>query len=382
MKNGNDIKKKKRTSLAELVRNLKPGEILDLSRDVCAKFYFGNSRYPINTTALVAILLDMDYKELKGNITPLKLEEPGISISQNEIIKDTSFEIKLKDKSFNLIIEFNRNYNDMKKLNSSNEKNLKNAIWTTKYNQLLKTYYYQCRTYGTEIVQNNNYLGTKNVIAINLSTFSVDNKYVDDLEEYLMMNPKNSLKLTDKVKFYNLDIANMSKKWYTDKYQESNKRERNLICLSKLLTTTSIKTARKCIDNLDIGLSEEEEKNEMKGVLDTMFDKNVSDLVTLEEYADYYNKKHEDEIALFQSELLRLEKEDSRKEGLCIGRKEGLSAGRKEGLSIGRKEGIAENQRDMIINLNKQNVSLDVIARASKLSLSKVKSIINKYCKN
>ena len=113
-----------------------------------------------------------------------------------------------------------------------------------------------------------------------------------------------------------------------------------------------------------------------------MFDKNVSDLVTLEEYADYYNKKHEDEIALFQSELLRLEKEDSRKEGLCIGRKEGLSAGRKEGLSIGRKEGIAENQRDMIINLNKQNVSLDVIARASKLSLSKVKSIINKYCKN
>ena len=92
-----------------------------------------------------------------------------------------------------------------------------------------------------------------------------------------------------------------------------------------------------------------------------MFDKNTSDLVTLEEYADYYNKKHEDEIALFQSELLKLEKEDSRKEG----------------LSIGRKEGIAEKERDVVINLNEQNVSLDVIAKACKLSLSKVKSIIN-----
>ena len=92
-----------------------------------------------------------------------------------------------------------------------------------------------------------------------------------------------------------------------------------------------------------------------------MFDKDNSKLLSLEEYADYYNKKHEEEIEFFKNELMKLEKEDSREEG------------RSEGLIQGRNE----KERDMIINLNKQNVSLDIIAKACNLSLDKIKSIIN-----
>ena len=42
-------------------------------------------------------------------------------------------------------------------------------------------------------------------------------------------------------------------------------------------------------------------------------------------------------------------------------------------------EGKTEEKRDMVIALNEQNVSLDIIAKAAKISINKVKSIIARY---
>ena len=111
--------------------------------------------------------------------------------------------------------------------------------------------------------------------------------------------------------------------------------------------------AKECIDSLDIGMSEKE-KIEMKGVLNIMFDKDNSELLTVEEYNKLQNKKHEEEFEFFKKELLKLEKEESCK----------------------------ETQRNIVINLNKKNISLDVIAEVCNLSLDKVKSIISTYCNN
>ena len=51
--------------------------------------------------------------------------------------------------------------------------------------------------------------------------------------------------------------------------------------------------------------------------------------------------------------------------------------GRAEGKAEGRAEGKAENQREMIINLYNNNVSLDIISKSSGLSIDEIKKIIS-----
>ena len=68
-------------------------------------------------------------------------------------------------------------------------------------------------------------------------------------------------------------------------------------------------------------------------------------------------KSFEEEFEVFQREVLIPEKEKS------------------------RKEGREETQRNIIVNLNKENISLDIIAEVSNLSLDEVKNIIN-TCSN
>ena len=57
------------------------------------------------------------------------------------------------------------------------------------------------------------------------------------------------------------------------------------------------------------------------------------------------------------------------------------NAGVDRGLEQGLEQGIASNQRDMIWGLNENHVSLDVIAKSAKLTISEVKEIINEQKK-
>ena len=86
----------------------------------------------------------------------------------------------------------------------------------------------------------------------------------------------------------------------------------------------------------------------------------------------YYDPEQEKKD--FDDALLEL----CRKEGISLGMSKGINIGRSEGLTLGR----AEQQRDMVISLNEQHVSLDIIAKAAKISINKVKQIINDYLKN
>ena len=45
--------------------------------------------------------------------------------------------------------------------------------------------------------------------------------------------------------------------------------------------------------------------------------------------------------------------------------------------AIGEEKGIEQNKREMIISLNNQGVSLDIISKASNLTIPEVEQIIN-----
>ena len=93
-------------------------------------------------------------------------------------------------------------------------------------------------------------------------------------------------------------------------------------------------------------------------------------------WAVYYDKEVEERR--FRKTLEKLCEKDFVEKGKA----EGLTLGRAEGINLGRAEGIASKERDMVISLNEQHVSLDIIAKAAKISINKVKQIIDSYLKN
>ena len=67
------------------------------------------------------------------------------------------------------------------------------------------------------------------------------------------------------------------------------------------------------------------------------------------------------------------------KKGRAEGRAEGLKKGRVEGRAEGRAEGIGiwkKNQRDTAIALKREGVSVDIISRSTKLSVSTIRRLL------
>ena len=67
--------------------------------------------------------------------------------------------------------------------------------------------------------------------------------------------------------------------------------------------------------------------------------------------------------------------------GQRIGKKIGEELGRKVGQRIGEELGRKETKREMILNMYYKNIDINVISDISKLSLSKVKQIIDEKSK-
>ena len=88
------------------------------------------------------------------------------------------------------------------------------------------------------------------------------------------------------------------------------------------------------------------------------------------------DKIHEDFWAVYYDKEVEEHRFRKTLEKLC--EKDFVEKGRAEGINLGKKE----QQRDMVISLNEQHVSLDIIAKAAKISINKVKQIIDNYLKN
>ena len=53
------------------------------------------------------------------------------------------------------------------------------------------------------------------------------------------------------------------------------------------------------------------------------------------------------------------------------------NGGKEDGIEEGIEQGIKQNQEQMILELYKNNVSIDIIAKSSGLTVSEVEDIIN-----
>ena len=67
--------------------------------------------------------------------------------------------------------------------------------------------------------------------------------------------------------------------------------------------------------------------------------------------------------------------EEGKAEGRAEGRKEGEAKGRREGETKGREEGRKEGKLELALELLKDGMSLEKVAKYSKLSLSMIKEL-------
>ena len=89
-------------------------------------------------------------------------------------------------------------------------------------------------------------------------------------------------------------------------------------------------------------------KELMEGVL--------TDMVSDEEmYGRYYNWKEEQEK--LNNSIIAEERDDAKKEGF--------------------EQGIQKNQREVVINMYKDNLQIETISKYTNLSLEEIKNIIN-----
>ena len=357
----------KRKTTKEEVLNLKNGEMIPLIKDKYGRCYFNNYSHKERWTFLASIILNMNYKDLEGRVEPLPSETVKDKAIYSKAICDIILDIRLPNNPLILIVELNHFSKDLERLLKELNLPVKAFYDKAKANLLNKSYYYLNRVYGTQEVVNNKYLETKMVIVYNLSTFSINNK--DNIFRFTMSDLKHKVELTEKTQFYNLDVANKSKGWYNNKYQESNKEERNLILLSELLVTNKLSIAKKCIDKIDLDI-DKKVRELLKGGLEDMYSKDSSDLLTgdfLEDEESYLELKKEI-LDFANSETVKKVEKEARKDE------------RTKALKIGRAEGRVETQKDTIINSYKENIPLETIARICKTSLSKVNKIIKEYC--
>ena len=75
---------------------------------------------------------------------------------------------------------------------------------------------------------------------------------------------------------------------------------------------------------------------------------------------------------------VKLEKEESRKKGLQEGRQEGLQEGRQEGREEGRMEGRQERDRQVILNMLKENADMNFISKVTGLSSEEIQKLKKK----
>ena len=125
--------------------------------------------------------------------------------------------------------------------------------------------------------------------------------------------------------------------------------------------TKKIEDFEKCLSEISM---ERDIKEELEEVCTRMNDN--------EELKVRYYDFLEETRALNEA-IIRDEKRRARKDGLAEGRAEGIAKGKAEG----KAEGRSETQREVILNMYKDNLDLTTIAKYAGITVEKVKKIIN-----
>ena len=302
-------------------RNLKPGEIIPLIFDEAFKIMFANPEHLEILTILLSRVLKIEYKDLEGNITLLPLNKPNKTLGEKKQEKDVLVSIKTTDK-YKVVLEVN----------------VKKKFYETVSDRNL---YYSFEVAGRGLEEGVDYSNLGITVLVNFNTYFTDLENQNVFDEYLLRNEEGNV-LSKKFKVYNINIAECYNLWYHNNYQgKFELYEEDLMLLCAAMKVSQEEDFIKIINLVRI---KSEIKELMEGVMKTMNEN--------EEFVGrYYDWKEENDR--INQAIIKEEKAES------------------------FKEGILKKQKEIVLNMAKDNVSLDIISKYTNLEIQEIETIIN-----
>ena len=329
------------TKLNDKKKYLKKGEKIRLCYDECFKIMFANPERLEPLTLLLSKVLEVSYSDIEGKISLYPLSIPNETIGEKKTERDIVVKFNDKDEG-KIIIEVN----------------FKNHFYETIINRNLN---YLSEVASKGLHESDTYDDIEPTLLINFNTFYVDNIHKKIFDYYYFRNDEGYI-LTEKQKILNINIAKCYDDWYNKTYKQlTNDYEKDLFLLSAAMYTDKIVEYDKCIEELNAS-------NKIKKIMEEVSSRMNEDEVLKIRYVDFLeeNKK-------INQSIINDEKKKARKLGLQEGREEGLKQGIKEGI----KEGIKQNQKEIIINMYKNNFDINTISKITNISLKEIKSYID-----
>ena len=307
------------------------GEIMLQSYDEAFKIMYGNPENIEVTTLLVSKLLNIDYKELEGNVEILLPKTPNELIGEKLSERDVVVKVDTTNK-YKLVIEVN-----------VREKAYRNI--------LDRNLYYLSEVFSKGLKQKSNYEELVSTYLINLNTFVVskENKVID---EYLLRNEEGEV-YSDKIKILCINLEECLKLWYNKKYEEERYKEyRDIILLCASMRVNNMNEYEKIINEIEVN-------NKVKGIMKGVTYKMNND----DELWTRYISKEEDEKMILNG-IIEEERETSH------------AKGKEEGIKQGILKGTLQTKKDMVINMYKDKISLEKISQYVKLPIEEIEEII------
>lgn len=305
-------------------RNLKPGEIISLCYDQAFKIMYGDSNHLEILTMLLSKILEVDYDDLVGKIALLPLGVSNSTIGEKKSERDVLVSLKYDSEDYRIILEVN--------------------VKKDFYETVMDRNIYYSFDVSKKVLEGESYDNMNITFLINFNTFFINKERKKVFDEYLLRNEEGDI-LSNKYKILNINIEECYNLWYYNNYQgKFGLYEEDLLLLA---ASTIVDKEADFIKILDLVRMKPEIKELMEVVLNNM--NKDSDLVS-----GYYNWREE---------------QDKINNGI-------INEVRKKSLKEGIEQGILQNQKEIIINMYNNNLSLDTISNCTNLEIKEIEKII------
>lgn len=297
-------------------RKLKPGEIIPIYYDEAFKMMYANPKHLEILTLLLSRILKVDYRDIEGKISLNPLSIPKRTLGEKKTERDVVVTLKgiLKTK---IILEVN----------------VKPKFYQSIINRNIL---YKNEVASSGIVENEDYKNIPLTFLVNFNTFFINNERRKVFDKFMLRNEEGDI-LTDKEIVLNINIVECKKLWYHNKYQgkfEPYEEDLLLLCAAMVVN--------KQVDFLEI-LENVRTRPEIKDLMEGVLAEMISDE---EMYGRYYNwKEEQDKI-------------------------------NKSIISEEREDAIAQAKKEIVINMYKNELTIDTIANCTNLSPEKIKEIL------
>ena len=311
---------------------------------------FGNPNHLSILTMLLSKILQVKYEDLEGKIALESRTIPNETLGEKLTESDVIVRVDTTETK-KIVLEVN----------------IRSSFYETIMNRNI---HYMEKEAVSGIPQNDTYKDLPTTILVNFNNFNNSSKK-RIFDEYLYRNIDGDI-LTTKRRILNIDIVKCYNLWYNNAIskEDFNSYERDLLLLSALLWTNQEKEFKECLDKIKIN---KKIKSEIMEVLLRMMENGK----LVGRYRDYEIEEAKTINGIKKEIAEQMEKELAEKMEKEITNKVKKEYKEKY-YTEGRDEGIEQKQREMVINLYNQGVSLDIISGASGLSKDEIENIIEK----